>query len=100
MGSLHSRLALGLSRPECPEEIEDGGTNAGMRRAIEASARSSQLISECLRETEACHLGREEICVLLAYWALVELKENHGLLERLKTRLVDHAISNDRDGHL
>jgi hypothetical protein len=99
MGSPHSRLALGLASPESPEDVQDAGTIAGMRRAIERSASSSQLISECLKEAQTRHLGREEIYVVLAYRALVELELKNRLLERLKTRLVEYAISNDPDGH-
>ena len=99
MGLLYSRLALGLPRPESPEDTKDATTIPGMRRAIERSASSSQLIAECLKEAERRRLGREEIYVLLAYRALVELEDKHRLLERLKTRLVQFAISNDPDGH-
>jgi hypothetical protein len=99
MGLLRSRLARGLARPESREDTEDASTIAGMRRAIEKSARSSQLIAECLKEAEKDQLSREEIYVLLAYRALVELEDKHGLLERLKTRLVEYAITNDPDGH-
>ena len=100
MGSLHARLALGLPRPESPEDTQDAATIPGMRRAIEKFARSSQLIAECLKEAQRHQLGREEIYVLLAYRALVEAEEKNRLLERLKTRLVEFAISSDPDGHL
>lgn len=96
---LHSRLALGLPRPESPEDTQDVGTIPGMRRAIERFAKSSQLIAEGLKEAERRRLGREEIYVLLAYRALVQLEDKHRLLERLNTRLVEYAISDDPDGH-
>lgn len=99
MGSLNSRLALGLPRPELPEDAKDTETIAGMRRAIEKAARSSQLVQECFQSAERWRLGREEIYVLLAYRALVELEDKHQVLERLKTRLVEYAISIDPDGH-
>jgi hypothetical protein len=99
MGSLHSPLALGLASPESPEHIQNAGAIAGIRRAIESSASSSQLISGYLRKAQTRHLGREEIYVVLAYRGLVELKVKNRLLNRLKTRLIECAISNDLDGH-
>ncbi len=99
MSSLHTRLALGLPGPESPDEAQDTATIAGMRRAIEKAARSSQLIQECLQAAERRHLGREEIYVLLAYRALVELEDKHQVLERLKTQLIEYAVNKDPDGH-
>ena len=99
MSSFHSRLALGLRRSESPEDAQDTETIAGMRRAIEKAARSSQLIQECFQFAERRHLGREEIYVLLAYRALVKLEDKHQMLEGLKTQLVECAISDDPDGH-
>jgi hypothetical protein len=99
MGSLHSPLALDLASPESPEHIQNVGATAGIRRAIESSASSSQLISECLKEAQTHHLGREEIYVVLAYRGLVELKAKNQLLKRLETRLVEYAISDDPDEH-
>ncbi len=100
MGSLHTRLALGLPGPESPEDAKDTETIPGMRRAIEQAARSSQLIQECLQVAERRRLGREEIYVLLAYRALVELEDKHQVLERLQTQLIEYSVSNDPDGHL
>ena len=99
MGSLQSRLALGLPKPESSEDAEDASTIPGMRRAIEKAAGSSRLVQECLRVAEARRLGREEIYVLLAYRAPLELEDKNQMLERLKTRLVEYAISDDPDGH-
>lgn len=99
MGSLYTRLALGLPRPEEPEEAQDATTIPGMRRAIEQAARSSRLIKECFEIARQRQLGREEIYVLLAYRALVELEDKNQVLESLKTRLVEYAISEDPDGH-
>lgn len=99
MSSLHSRLALGLPRPESPEDAKDTATIPGMRRAIEKAARSSRLIQECLQAAERRQLGREEIYVLLAYRALVELEDKHQVLERLQTRLVEYTVNSDPDGH-
>ena len=100
MGFLHSRLALGLVRSESPEDAKDAETIPGMRRAIEKAARSSQLIQECFQLAERRQLAREEIYVLLAYRALLELEDTHQVLERLKTRLVEYAVNGDPDGHL
>ena len=99
MGSLHSRLGRGLERPESPADTQDAGTIPGMRRAIEKSASSSQLIAECFKEAQRRRLGREEIYVLLAYRALVELEDKHRLLGRLKTRVIEYLIGHDPDGH-
>ena len=98
MSSLHSRLALGLVRSESSEDAKDTETIPGMRRAIEQAARSSQVIQECFQMAERHQLGREEIYVLLAYRALVELEHRHQVLERLKTQLIEYAV-NDPDGH-
>ena len=99
MGSLHARITVGLEKSESPEDTADAATIPGMRRAIEKSASSSQVIAECLKEAQRRQLGREEIYVLLAYRALVELESTHRLLERLKTRLVEYAVNDDPDGH-
>ena len=94
-----SRFALGLPKPETPEEAHDSASVPGMRRAIETAARSSRLIRECLKVAETQRLGREEIYVLLAYRALVELEERHRTLERLKNEVCEYAMSTDPDGH-
>lgn len=99
MSSLHSRLALGLARSESPEDARDTETIPGMRRAIEKAARASRLIQECFQMAERRQLGREEIYVLLAYRALVELEDKHQVLERLQTRLVEYTVNSDPDGH-
>lgn len=98
-GALNSRLALGLARPESPEGGEDVTTIPGMRRAIEQAARSSRVIKECFEMARRHQLEREEIYVLLAYQALVELEDKNRVLESLKTRLLEYAISEDPDGH-
>lgn len=81
MGSLHSRLALGLPKPESPQKGEDATSIPGMRLAIEQAARSSRLIKECFELAQRRQLGQEEIYVLLAYRVLVELEDKNQVLE-------------------
>ena len=98
-GHLFSRLMFGLPKPHTPEEARDAASIAGMRRAIETAARNSRLIQECMKVSETQRLAREEIYVLLAYRALVELEETHQALERLRTEARGYALSSDPDGH-
>lgn len=98
-GALNSRLALGIPKPESLDGAEEATTISGMRRVIEHAARSSRLIKECFELAKRHQVGGEEIYVLLAYRALVELEDKNQLLERLKTRLIEYALSDDPDGH-
>lgn len=83
-------MKMGLKRPETlDEQLAIQADVSAMRKAITFGQRDSALINRCLRVAEHNGLSGEEMYVLLAYNALLQLEDfwrNHVKLGALDIR--------------